>query len=33
LYAADRTLSSEEVTRVRTNIIDGMRGLGYDLTV
>ena len=33
LYAPDRTLASEEVTQVRANVIDGMRGLGYDLTV
>jgi len=31
--ASDRTLSSEEVTAVRTAVIDGMRSLGYDLTV
>ncbi|MDQ6676796.1 MAG: phenylalanine--tRNA ligase subunit beta [Acidobacteriota bacterium] len=31
--APDRTLSSEEVTAVRTAVIDGMRSLGYDLTV
>ena len=29
----DRTLSSEEVGTVRQQIIDGMRGLGYDLRV
>lgn len=31
--ATDRTLSSEEVGAVRQKIIDGMRGLGYDLRV
>jgi phenylalanyl-tRNA synthetase beta chain len=29
----ERTLSSEEVTRIRANMIDKMRGLGYDLRV
>lgn len=33
LNSPERTLSSDEVTLVRTTIIDGMRGLGYDLTV
>ena len=33
LYSEERTLSSDEVTQVRANVIDGMRGLGYDLTV
>ena len=33
LSSPERTLSSDEVTQVRTTIIDGMRGLGYDLTV
>ena len=33
LSSPDGTLSSDEVTRVRTAVIDGMRGLGYDLTV
>ena len=27
----DRTLSSEEVGAIRNSIIDGMRGLGYEL--
>ena len=31
--AADRTLSSEEVGAIRAAIIEGMRGLGYDLRV
>jgi phenylalanyl-tRNA synthetase beta chain len=31
--APDRTLSSEEAGAVRTRIIDGMRGLGYELRV
>jgi phenylalanyl-tRNA synthetase beta chain len=31
--APDRTLSSEEVGAVRTRIIEGMRGLGYELKV
>jgi phenylalanyl-tRNA synthetase beta chain len=31
--AADRTLSSDEVTAVRTRIIEGMRQAGYDLKV
>ena len=33
LGAADRTLSSEEVGAIRAGIIEGMRGLGYDLRV
>ena len=33
LAAADRTLSSEEVGAVRTQIIDGMRATGFDLRV
>ncbi len=33
LSAPDRTLSSEQVTAVRTRLIEGMRGLGYDLRV
>lgn len=31
--AADRTLSSEEMGAVRLAVIEGMRGLGYELTV
>jgi len=31
--SAERTLSSEEVSQMRERIIDGMRGLGYDLRV
>ncbi|MCU1263341.1 MAG: phenylalanyl-tRNA synthetase beta subunit, partial [Bryobacterales bacterium] len=31
--AADRTLSSDEVGAVRLGIIEGMRRLGYELTV
>lgn len=31
--AADRTLSAEEVTAVRTAVIEGMRAAGYDLRV
>ena len=31
--APDRTLSSEEVGAIRARIIDGMRGLGYELRV
>jgi phenylalanyl-tRNA synthetase beta chain len=31
--ASDRTLSSDDVTAIRNRIIDGMRGLGYDLRV
>jgi phenylalanyl-tRNA synthetase beta chain len=31
--APDRTLSSEEVGAIRTRIIEGMRGQGYDLRV
>jgi phenylalanyl-tRNA synthetase beta chain len=31
--AADHTLSSDEVSAVRSRIIEGMRGLGYDLRV
>jgi phenylalanyl-tRNA synthetase beta chain len=31
--SADRTLSSEEVSVVRTRIIEGMRALGYELKV
>jgi phenylalanyl-tRNA synthetase beta chain len=31
--SAERTLSSEEVGAVRSRIIEGMRGLGYDLRV
>jgi len=33
LNSPERTLSNDEVTQVRTSIIAGMRGLGYDLTV
>ena len=33
LSAPDRTLSSDEVTAARTRLIEGMRGLGYDLRV
>jgi phenylalanyl-tRNA synthetase beta chain len=33
MAAADRTLSSDEVTAVRTAIIEGMRASGYDLRV
>jgi len=29
----ERTLSSEEVSEIRARIIDGMRGLGYELRV
>ncbi len=31
--APDRTLSSDEVSAVRLAVIEGMRGLGYELTV
>jgi phenylalanyl-tRNA synthetase beta chain len=31
--SAERTLSSEEVTQIRSAMIDGMRGLGYELRV
>jgi phenylalanyl-tRNA synthetase beta chain len=31
--SADRTLSSEEVGAIRNNLIEGMRGLGYELRV
>ena len=31
--AADRTLSSEEAGAIRQNIIEGMRGRGYELRV
>ena len=31
--SSDRTLSSEEVGEIRNGIIDGMRGLGYELRV
>jgi phenylalanyl-tRNA synthetase beta chain len=31
--SSDKTLSSEEVAGIRNNIIDGMRGLGYELRV
>ena len=31
--SAERTLSSEEIAGVRATIIDGMRGLGYELRV
>jgi phenylalanyl-tRNA synthetase beta chain len=31
--SAERTLSSEEVGEIRTRIIEGMRGLGYELRV
>lgn len=31
--AADRTLSTADVTAIRDRIIDGMRGLGYELRV
>jgi phenylalanyl-tRNA synthetase beta chain len=31
--SGDRTLSSEEVGEIRNRIIDGMRGLGYELRV
>ncbi len=33
LGSADRTLSSEEVSLIRARIIDGMRGMGYELRV
>lgn len=33
LGTEDRTLSSEEVGEVRSRVIEGMRGLGYDLRV
>ena len=33
LSSPDRTLSTDEATQVRAAVIDGMRGLGYDLTV
>jgi len=29
----ERTLSSDEITAVRNGIIEGMRGLGYELRV
>jgi phenylalanyl-tRNA synthetase beta chain len=31
--SAERTLSSEEVGQIRAGIIEGMRGLGYELRV
>jgi phenylalanyl-tRNA synthetase beta chain len=31
--APDRTVTSEEVTAIRTRVIDAMRGLGYELRV
>ncbi|HWC96026.1 MAG TPA: phenylalanine--tRNA ligase subunit beta [Candidatus Sulfopaludibacter sp.] len=31
--SAERTLSNDEITAIRGQIIDGMRGLGYDLRV
>jgi len=31
--AVDRTLSSDEITAIRTGIIDRMRDLGYELRV
>ena len=31
--SAERTLSSEEVSEIRARIIEGMRGLGYELRV
>ena len=31
--SAERTLSSDEVGEIRARIIDGMRGLGYELRV
>jgi hypothetical protein len=31
--AADRTLSSEEVSAIRARIIEGMRAAGYELKV
>ena len=31
--SAERTLSSEEIAGVRKTIIEGMRGLGYELRV
>jgi phenylalanyl-tRNA synthetase beta chain len=33
LSSPERTLTSEEVTETRTRIIEGMRGLGYELRV
>jgi phenylalanyl-tRNA synthetase beta chain len=33
LGAPDRTLESEEIGAIRAGIIDGMRGLGYELRV
>jgi phenylalanyl-tRNA synthetase beta chain len=33
LGSAERTLASEEVSDVRARIIEGMRGLGYELRV
>jgi phenylalanyl-tRNA synthetase beta chain len=31
--STERTLSSDEVSEIRARIIDGMRGLGYELRV
>ncbi len=31
--SGERTLSSEEVTQIRSRVIEGMRGLGYELRV
>ena len=31
--ASDRTLSNADVTAIRDGIIDGMRGLGYELRI
>jgi phenylalanyl-tRNA synthetase beta chain len=33
LGAADRTLTNEEVTEVRSALIEGMRSAGYELRV
>ena len=33
ISSGERTLTAEDLTRVRSRIIDGMRGLGYELRV
>jgi phenylalanyl-tRNA synthetase beta chain len=33
ISSGERTLTAEDLTRVRTRIIEGMRGLGYELRV
>jgi phenylalanyl-tRNA synthetase beta subunit len=33
ISSGERTLTAEDLTRVRTRVIEGMRGLGYELRV